>query len=158
MDLKSPSLQRLYSDWERWRGTRAFPSRTDFDPLDLRYVLGSISLTDVRYHPVRFHYRIHASASSGRLGFDLTGKDLDALPHSTYQAYIREHFLETIINRAPALRLRERVLANKEFWFVEAIVLPFSSDGQTIDMLMTGTRFDVPKRLGSQAGQQALSP
>jgi hypothetical protein len=155
VDIRSPSLQRLYEDWRRWRGAREFPSRTDFDPLELKYILGNISITDVLYSPVRFHYRIHGSASSGRLGFDLTGKSLDALPSPTYQAFIREHFLETIVNRAPSVKLRERVLANNEYWFVEAIILPFSSDGQTLDMLMTGTKFDVPKRLAVQPAKHA---
>ena len=155
MELKSPSLQRLYEDWTRWRGARAFPARGDFDPLNLKYVLGNLSITEVFYDPVRFIYRIHGSASSGRLGFDLTGKSLDALPQPTYQAFIREHFLETIINRKPSAKLRERVLANNDQWFLEAIVLPFSSDGQTIDMLMTGTKFDVPKRQAAQPGAQA---
>jgi hypothetical protein len=147
VDIRSPGLQRLYEDWQRWRGAREFPSRSDFDPLDLKYILGNISVTDVFYGPVRFQYRIHASGCSGRLGFDLTGKNLDALPHPTYQAFIREHFLETIVNRAPSIKRRDRVLGNNEHWFLEAIVLPFSSDGQTIDMLMAGTKFDVPKRL-----------
>lgn len=154
MDLRSPILQRLYQDWERWRGARAFPSRADFDPLDLKYALGNISITDVLYNPVRFHYRIHSSASSGRLGFDLTGKSLDALPHPTYQAFIREHFLEAIVNRAPSVRRREKVLAHNEFWFLEAISLPFSNEGQIIDMIMTGTKFDVPKRLAAQSVAQ----
>jgi hypothetical protein len=148
-------LQRLYQDWTRWRGARAYPTRTDFDPLDLKYVLGNISITDVFYNPVRFIYRIHGSASSGRLGIDLTGKCLDDLPHPTYQAFIREHFLETIVNRAPVVKLRERVIANNEQWFLEAITLPFSSDGEIIDMLMTGTKFDVPKRQAVQAGAPA---
>ncbi len=150
MDIRSPSLQRLYQDWRRWRGAREFPARADFDPLDLKYILGNLSITDVLYDPVRFHYRIHASASSGHLGFDLTGKSLDALPNPTYQAFIREHFLEAVVNRAPSVKLRERVFTNNEYWFVEAIILPFSSDGQTVDMLMTGTKFDVPKRPAAQ--------
>jgi hypothetical protein len=150
VDLRSPSLQRLYQDWQLWRGAREFPTRADFDPLDLKYALGNISITEVQYYPVRFHYRIHGSASSGRLGFDLTGKSLDALPHPTYQAFIHEHFLETIVNRIPVVKRRERVLANNEHWFVEAIVLPLSGGGETIDMLMTGTKFDVSKRLPAQ--------
>jgi hypothetical protein len=150
VDLRTPSLQRVFQDWQRWRGARAFPSRADFDVLDLKYALGNISITDVLYNPVRFHYRIHSSASSGRLGFDLTGKSVDALPHPTYQAFIREHFLEVIVNRVPVVKRRERVLTTHEHWFVEAIVLPFSSDGETIDMLMTATKFDVPKSIAAQ--------
>jgi hypothetical protein len=36
-------------------------------------------------------------------------------------------------------------MATKEFGYIEALILPFSSDGQTIDMLATGTHFHVPK-------------
>ncbi len=145
MDLKSEALRCLYRDWERWRGARLFPDRFDIDPLELRYILGNLSLTDVFYDPLRFFYRIHATSSAERLGFDLTHKSLDALPDQSVREILRQGLTQALEARAPILRSQERVMATKEFGFIEALILPFSRDGRTIDMLATGTHFDVPK-------------
>jgi len=145
LELRSEILRHLCADWERWRGARLFPDRSDIDPLELRYILGNLSLTDVSYDPLRFFFRIHATASAERLGFDLTGKFLDAFPDQVVRETLREGLTDAVHHRAPLCLARERVMATREFGYIEALILPFSRDGQRVDMLATGTHFHVPK-------------
>jgi hypothetical protein len=144
MELRSPHLQRLYRDWQSWRGTRQFPSRADLDPAALHYVLGNLTVVDVFYNPTRFFYRAHATSSAERAGFDLTGKFLDALPDETLRATIRDNLLPVLKKRAPHLvSYYGRPVSGLMTGDLEVLVLPFSSNGQTIDMIAYGTHFDL---------------
>ena len=80
LELHAPQSRRLYDDWETRRHGRLFPARADFDPLELRYIIGNLSLLDVLRDPLRFRYRVHSTNMAQFLGFDLTGKEIDAAP------------------------------------------------------------------------------
>lgn len=128
---------QLYRDWEARRAGREFPARSDFDPVDLKYILGYLSVIDVLRGPLRFRYRIHASNAADRLGFDLTGKELDALPDERYRKMIREHHETVLEKRTPVVVLRDHHFDDSRTWHCEALGVPLSSDGTVIDMLMS---------------------
>jgi hypothetical protein len=138
LEIERPKLQRLYGDWsERQRG-RSMPSRADFDILDLGYILGDLNLLDVLYEPLRFRFRVHGSNAVARLGFDLTGKTIDGYPDADYRRIVREHFTAAVRSKTPQrivrdpYRIRDRVLR----W--EGLILPLSTDGNAVDMLLVG--------------------
>jgi hypothetical protein len=139
MQLTAPALQQLYADWERWRGADKFPSGEHLDPLQLRYMLGNLSVFEVQYNPLRFFVRIHATARAERMGFDLTGKSLDDLPEREYRELIRGHLIEVLKRRGPFSTQVEPAALSKAFGRVEVLILPFARDGQTIDLLLAGT-------------------
>jgi hypothetical protein len=130
-------LHRLLQDWEDRRRGRELPSRKDFDPGDIRYIVGNLSLVDVTRDPLDFRFRIHATNVADRMGFDMTGKMLATLPDRQYAALIRTHYTEVVTLRRPVARLRNRVMTDQHTWNCEVLVLPLSSDGQTVDMLMS---------------------
>ena len=136
-DLKTPALRRLLQDWEDRRRGRDLPARKDFDPADIRYIVGNLSLVEVLRDPLDFRFRIHATNVAERMGFDLTGKMLTALPDQQYAALIRQHYTETVTLRRPVARYRNRVMTDQHTWHCEVLVLPLSSDGKTVDMLMS---------------------
>ncbi len=138
LDIKTPSLQRLYRDWQDRRGGREFPSRSDFDVLDLGYIIGNLSLLDVFFQPLRFRFRIQASGVTERVGYEMTGKDLDALPARDSRDAIRRHFVEVVNRRAPIVQTRERHILDGRVHSCEVLALPLARDGSTIDMLMSG--------------------
>lgn len=141
MDVKSPSLQQLYRDWERWRGARRFPSRANIDPLALRYILGDLSLVEVHREPLRFFYRIHATASTERMGFDLTGKFLDQCADDTRREIVNGGLTACLESRKPLSAYNERTMASRVAGHLEVLILPFSSDGENIDLIAIGTNF-----------------
>lgn len=136
--FQSPELQRLYEDWEARRRGREFPSRSDFDVLDLGYIISSLSMVDVLRDPLRFHFRVHGGKIAERIGFDLTGKDLDALPNEEYRESIRRSFMSSLTRRAPNIVLHSHVFEHHRYFKNEVVVLPLSSDGTTIDKFLSG--------------------
>jgi len=138
LDIRSPSLQRLYQDWkERQRG-RAFPARADFDVLDLGYIIGNLSLLDVRYDPLRFRFRLHASGVTERVGYEMTGKFVDELPTREMREMVRRHYEAVVERRAPIVEVRARQIVDDRMLPCEVLALPLAADGSTIDMLMSG--------------------
>lgn len=137
LSIKSPMLQRLYQEWESRRGGRRMPARADFDPVDLKYALGYLSLIDVRRNPLRFRFRIHASNIAGRVGFDLTGKDVDAIADVHYRKLVRAHYISVVEQRRPVVEFRDRVMTDNVCLHCEVLALPLADDGETVDRIMT---------------------
>lgn len=144
--ILSPRLQRIFHDWEEWRRDRELPSRADFSPLDLGYILGNLSLIDVAYNPLRFTYRLHASNLTQRMNKEMTHKSIDDLPAPDHARRVRKHFTEVVERRVPIVYRRsgdDAVLPKDQTLpDCEVLVLPLSSDGKLIDMLMSALVWD----------------
>lgn len=136
--INAAPLRFLYRDWDARRAGRPFPARADFDPLELRYILGNLSLIDVVRDPLRFVFRLHASHNAARLGADLTGKELAEMPAAANPASVRAHYERVVASRAPQVQRRMGTHADGIKWEYEVLVLPLSTDGAVIDMLMVG--------------------
>jgi hypothetical protein len=137
LNITSRRLKHLLNDWEdRLRG-REFPCRADFDPEDLKYVLGNLSLLDVFYNPLRFHYLIHGSNLSQRMGKDMTNKSIDEIPAPKHAHQVREQLTGVIERRVPAaFRGQSEYPAVYVPRDVELLVLPLAADGTIIDIIM----------------------
>ena len=136
--LTSTVLKRLHDEWRsRCRG-QGFPARAAFDAAEMTYILGNLSLIEVRRHPLRFYFRVHASNIAARTGFDMTRKFLDQNPDATLRTLILDHFLRTLDERRPIATRHEQECTDQAVLNCEALALPLARDGENIDMLMTG--------------------
>jgi len=137
--ISDDTLRRLYQYWNEKRGGRRFPARRDIDPLDFAYVLGWVTLVDVTYNPVRFRFRLYGSELSHRIGLDLTGTYADQHPNREFGAMLQRSWQEVVDRAEPICVRYDRVVDNRtQPW--EALRMPMSSDGATIDMLLAGSR------------------
>lgn len=136
--LTSPALRRLHAEWMGHCRGSAIPARADFDPAEMKYILGNLSLVEVRRHPLRFFYRVHASNIAVRAGFDMTRKFLHQNPDLRHRALVLDHYLRTLDERQPIAARREHQFTDRMVLNCEALALPLASDGKNIDMLMTG--------------------
>ncbi|HKR20656.1 MAG TPA: PAS domain-containing protein [Stellaceae bacterium] len=136
--LTNAALKRLHDEWRSRRRGRSFPARADFDPAEMGYILGNLSLVEVRRHPLRFFFRVHASNIATRVGFDMTRKFLDESPDLRYRALILDHYLRTLDERRPIAACHEQDVTDRTVLNCEALVLPLAHDGENIDMVMTG--------------------
>jgi len=136
LDIAAPQLRRLYEDWDQRRRGREFPARADFDPLDLKYVLGDLSLVDVLRDPVRFRFRLHASNVVDRGGIDMTGRLVDDMPDERRRGNTLRHYTKVVAQRAPSVISLRNEYTDLRSWHCEVLVLPLAADGTTIDMLM----------------------
>ncbi len=137
LEIRSPELRRLYGDWDARRLGREFPARPDFDPLDLKYILGDLSLVDVAYDPLRFRFRLHASNVVDKGGIDMTARLVDEMPDERRRNNTLRHYQKVIATRQPSIEFFQNEFTDHQSWNCEILVLPLAGDGTTIDMLMS---------------------
>ena len=139
--IRSPALQRLHADWEARRRGRELPARADFDPLDLRYILGYLNVVEVLRDPVRFRYRLFGTGMVRHTGVEMTGRLVGDYPDPAVAEHVHRRYAETMTLRRPTVVQHRRPPANDRTLLYESLVLPLSSDGAEIDMLMAGFAF-----------------
>src|SRR5688572_4647094 len=76
-DIRSDVLRRLVAHWHAIRHGRSMPRRADFDPLDVRFALGYLSLIQVESDPMRFYFRLDGTKQVDLFGLDCTRRYLD---------------------------------------------------------------------------------
>ncbi|HVM83301.1 MAG TPA: PAS domain-containing protein [Candidatus Binatia bacterium] len=139
-DIESPTLSRFFQYYLEKRRGRDFPARADIDPCDFPYALGDITLIDVRYDPLKFFFRLDGSRHVERFGFDMTGRSLDEFPYPEMRQAIFDSYRDVIDHREPRRYFRD--LESSGRWFrYETLLLPLSSDGTTIDMIISAISF-----------------
>ena len=144
VEIVTPNLKRLLNDWESWRHGKKFPSRADFDPVNLKYILGHLSLIDVTYDPLQFHYRVYGSFLTQRIGKEMTHKSVDDLPGEGNAERIKAHLSQVIQDRIPMAFLRLHRFQDSDLpRNSESLMLPLSNDGEVINMIMTGVVWDM---------------
>ena len=141
--IRSDVLRRLVAHWLRIRGRRQMPARADFDPLEARYALGYLSLIEVHRDPLRFYFRLDGTKQVELFGVDCTGRYLhDAMPRD-HVALATASFSNVVERREPSY-LRRQIAFHERLMEYEAVILPFSNDGEQVDLLMTGIVPDRP--------------
>jgi len=140
--IEDRRLARLYDYWLTRKGSRRFPSRSDIDPIDFRYILGHLMLVDVLRDPLRFRVRLHGSDMARRANYDLTGKFLDDLPIADYRDYVIDRCKGLVADGEPILVHHNRVLDFRLRQY-EALWLPFSESGVEVTMLLCALIYDV---------------
>jgi hypothetical protein len=138
---KSADLQRLLAYWHERRGEREFPSRTDIDPLDFRFMLERIALTEVHdsadQGPRRYRLRLVGSFWYRLIGAELTGKWTDEFEHVNQRKITEDFYAALIAGRRPRFIQRD-VIVDDQLLHYEIMLLPLSEDGSRISMIMTG--------------------
>ena len=135
--IQSDVLRRLLAHWAGIRGTRLMPARADFDPLDVRYALGFLSVIEVRQPPLRFYFRLDGTKQVDLFGIDCTRRYLDEAMPPDHVAMAEASYRDVVECRAPRhharkIRFHERIID------YEVLILPFSQDGERVNLLITG--------------------
>jgi hypothetical protein len=139
-----PLVGRLYRYWDERRQGRGAPSRADIDPIDFAFILADVCLIEVVAAGVadaqpRFLYRIVGDNLVQWLGFSMRGRWLDELPGPELRERVRRSFVSVLRTRAPRHGVRDSVLDDRLRRY-EFMILPLSSDGERVDMLLTVQR------------------
>jgi hypothetical protein len=138
--LVDRDLRRLYEFWKERRGTRLAPSRAELDPVSLRYVLGNLLLVDVLRDPLRFRYRLCGTNIVARAGFDLTGRFVDDHPEPQFREFALARYRKVVELAAPLHDLRNQVFDHRTRRY-EVLMLPLSSDGTSVDMVLVAMKY-----------------
>jgi hypothetical protein len=138
---KSADLRRLLAYWQERRGAREFPRRADVDPLDFRFMLDRIALTEVHESvdpgPIRYRLRLVGSFWYRLIGSELTGTWTDEMAHPNQRKITEDFYAALLEGRRPRFVQRD-VIVDDQLLHYEIMLLPLSEDGSRISMIMTG--------------------
>jgi hypothetical protein len=137
LGIVDPRLRKLYTYWDKERGARSLPARTDIDPAELRFVLGHLILFDVLCEPLQFRVRLQGTELEWWMGGSLTGQTLDALASPSLREIACNLLGATVASRAPVHHLGEAIVADLPRQY-ESLLLPLARDGRHVNMVLAG--------------------
>jgi hypothetical protein len=137
---ENAAFLEFYEYWVRTAAGRAMPARADIDPLDIPRLLPNVFLMDVvPGTPRRFRFRL-VGTRIAELEGEMTDRFLDEFVPGAAAAAMSRHYDEAtegrISVRHETLHWREREYIN-----YDVLLLPLSSDGETVDMLFGLARY-----------------
>lgn len=141
--IADPLLRRLYQYWDRERGNHPMPTRDSVDPIKMRYILGHLALIEVLPERKNFRIRLHGTELVARLGADFTGKTVDELPPGDLRKLALTWFTVVAEQRAPYHEQVDKVIDGLTRRF-EVLVLPYSKQCATIDLMLAAVRCRAP--------------
>jgi hypothetical protein len=140
-EVSHPTLVALHRYWDGKRGGRLMPARRDLDPSEIVKLLPHIYMLDVERDPLRFRYRLIGTAICTFLGRDYTGRIVDAATYGEGESLNRllELFTAVVETRGPvAYKGNIWYVSGREWRQVEALLMPLSRDGATVDIIFAG--------------------
>ena len=96
----------VHARWLKLAAGRNMPERQDFRPEEFSPYLGWLSFISVlregdgRYD---FHFRVGGTEIVLSLGYEMTGKSIDAIEPPPYREEIRKHYMAVVEKAAPML-------------------------------------------------------
>ena len=117
------------------------PARADIDPLDMKRWLGHLALLDVIDGGRDFVFRVHGVHLVDLYGVDITGRALSQAD-SVIEAVVADEYRKVVDDKAPLFVKRHHAIPERDFVEISKLILPLSSDGATVDMVLFGTYVD----------------
>lgn len=132
---RHPLLRRLFEYWSGKAAGRMAPTRADIDPVDFSYAIGWTTLVDVLEGGGEFQARVFGGGMAMMAGQELTGRTSAAMQDPELRRAIVANLRWVVANRKPLRIYREQTTAQRRYRY-ETVILPLSSDGQTVDQLL----------------------
>ncbi len=136
-DIPDGRLRALYEYWNVKRGDRPAPGRRDIDPVEIPELLGFVNLYDVRLEPRDYLVRLNGSEVAAMMGQDITGMWCSDVVSGEDKERCHAAFAMCVDDWAPALVETSLGFCGKDYASQVLLALPLSSDGKTVDMMMT---------------------
>jgi hypothetical protein len=129
-------LHAVLSYWSGKRGDRPMPSRRNIDPLELGPgILPHLMLVDVEPGP-RFRYRLFGTVVSDAFGMDATGRYIDEVMVGKYKDFILGIYGDVVAMKKPVYSTSIYGPQPDRKMSTQRLMLPLSSDGSTVDMVL----------------------
>jgi hypothetical protein len=131
--------KRLHAVMSYWSGKctgQPMPSRRQIDPLELGpAILPHLMLVDVEDGP-RFRYRLFGTAVSAAFGSDLTGQYIDVVMVGPYKEFMLGLYADMVTAKKPVYSTSIYGNPTGENMWTQRLMLPLSSDGHSVDMVL----------------------
>jgi hypothetical protein len=146
----SEPVAGIYRLWEskchRDRPGNQLPARADFDPVEMKAWLPGITLVDVQHHPRRLVYRLVSSRSVELRQRDVTGLTVEEAYHGSSLADVLENYRLAVDDQKVVYDWDATPSPDGLRQDVETLMLPLSSDGKLVDMVMVYIETRVPRQ------------
>jgi hypothetical protein len=136
-EIADARLRRLYDYWIAMRGDRPAPSRRDIDPVEIPDLLGFVNIYEVQDDPRDFKVRLNGSEIAEMLGRDITGKYCSTVISGPAAVRCKTAFDICVDQCSPAIVETSLAFCDKPYIAQTMVVLPLSSDGKRVDMIIT---------------------
>ena len=151
--LQNPVLAFLKTYWDRKKASRTLPCRADIKPVELKEHLGWIILLDALPDYVDFRYRMIGSRVTQYFLANSTGKTLSEAFGSYGEAAVNGTL--SLHRKAAKDKVVVRAYGGagwlgRSFLDFDALLLPLSDDGETVNMVLSGFTFDLSRLLQSR--------
>jgi hypothetical protein len=151
-ELRSSMLRRLVDYWDRLRGDRPMPARSDLKPEEMAFALAQIMLVDIHWPSAvteasdpTFRFRLVGSRIEATGHRGLTGRWAHELQPEFYRNAVLRAYREAAISGEPGIRRIQYTSDGNELRY-ERVALPLSSYGTSADMLLVGTDWEPVNR------------
>ncbi len=132
----------LIDYWMHQRSGNGLPARHDIDPAEIPGLLPHLALVDVVHRGSRFRVRLAGDAPHNLLGGGVAGGFVDELAGGGELMTLVSLMGQAVSTARPGYGLAESHGHGhghgEDGVLVEGVVLPLSTDGRTIDCLLTG--------------------
>ncbi|MBM3558021.1 MAG: PAS domain-containing protein [Alphaproteobacteria bacterium] len=126
--ITSPSLIDLANRWEQARGTRRFPTQSDFPPESHWDLVGRIHIAEAVGDPPDFRFILFGSKVAYSLGFDMTGRLVSEVRPDGHGSGLRRDYAEAVAEGKPVFALIRLKRDDRDFAY-ERIILPLANAG-----------------------------
>jgi hypothetical protein len=145
-----PSCTFLRSYWERKRGARAMPARSDVSPADLKEHLGWVMILDVLPGARDFRYRLIGTLVTQYFSADATGRTVLEAFAPNGEAVAKA--VNSVFRKCARDKVIMRTAGNANWLSAgmeefEAIYLPLSDDGEAVTHILHAFVCDREKML-----------
>ncbi|HUK11646.1 MAG TPA: PAS domain-containing protein [Stellaceae bacterium] len=145
--IRDERLQQAYLYWQRRRGERLAPRRSDLDPTDIPNLLPHLMLVDVFPGARQLRYRLVGTEVERNFGVSMTGRYIDEVMRGRYLEFVRGMYQQVIERCIPIYS--ENTFSDPDSraflqgWPLRTarVMLPLSSDGAAVDMVLIAQVF-----------------
>jgi hypothetical protein len=147
--LGDPDLVDFYDYWSALCRQRPMPSRKDIDPLEIAPShLPNVMLIEVFHDPRRYRYRLVGTNVVEASGKNRTGRYFDDVNFFKIHPLVMQQYDRIVETGQPLYSLEPFTnLRTGSNYDVDRLLLPLSTDGKQVDMVMVFFKF----RSGPQA-------
>ncbi|WP_374652814.1 PAS domain-containing protein [Dongia sp.] len=133
--LQDQRLVRLLAYWRSKCGAARIPEPSAIEPSEFKFILGYVTLVDVKRQPRRYLFRLDGSVLAALSGMDYTGKYLDELGMPEYCAFVAATY-DNVVDRVAPYAYRKRGAFDKVSFSEETVILPLGKGGEVLRLMV----------------------
>ncbi|OXE37587.1 MAG: histidine kinase [Phenylobacterium zucineum] len=128
--------KELFTYWVGLKRGPKLPGRADIRPEDLKSLLPTLSLIDVKSDPLEFRLRLAGTGLYSVYGQEITGRTLQDVYNSSEAAYWETELTKIVHNRRPAAGAHDMAWRSAAHISILWLRLPLATNGIDVDMIL----------------------